>query len=119
MAEIDVPIGGRNYELACRDGDEDRLRALAMMVDRKTIELARSMGGVTEVRQLLFASLLLADDLAEEMARSAELAKAAAAAPPPPVAEGLDDDAAAQLIEQLAARVEALAARLEKNLPNT
>jgi len=107
MAELDVRIGGRNYELSCRDGDEDRLRALAAMVDAKTVDLARSMGGLNEVRQLLLASLLLADELAEALAKAA-----ASSAPPPP--PDRFDEAAAELVEGLAARVDAIAARLEK-----
>jgi cell division protein ZapA len=110
MAELDVRIGGRNYELSCRAGDEDRLRALAAMVDAKTVTLAKTMGGLNEVRQLLFASLLLADELAEA------LAKVAAAAAPPPETERMDE-ATAELVEGLATRVDAIAARLEKGIP--
>jgi len=101
MAEVDIRIGGRKYELACRDGDEDRLRELAEIVDQKAAEAARGMGGLNEVRQLLFAALLLADELSEVRARPA----------PAPVDT---DDEAATVVEWLAERVEALAARLEK-----
>lgn len=110
MAEVDIRIGGRKYELACRDGDEDRLRSLAAMVDAKATEAARGMGGLTEVRQLLFASLLLADELSEERARPP-------AAAPLPTSSGGDDEEAAAVVEWLAERVEALAARLEKAAP--
>lgn len=99
MAEVEVHIGGRRYELTCRDGDEDRLRVLAGMVDGKVKEAARGMGGLNEVRQLLFAALLLADQLSEELAR------------PAPVAT--DNEVAIMVVEELAARVESLAARLE------
>jgi len=102
MADVDVRIGGRRYELTCRPGDEERLRELAAMVDGKVAEAARGMGGLNEVRQLLFAALLLADQLSEELAK--------AAPPPPPVS---DDEVAIMVIEELAARVESLAARLE------
>ena len=103
MAEVDIRINGRKYELACRDGDEERLRALGSLVDRKATDLARSMGELNEVRQLLFVALLLADELAEE------LTKPAAAAPAPDLA--LED--AAFVVDDLADRVEELADRLE------
>lgn len=105
MAEVDVRIGGRRYELSCRDGDQDRFRALGALVDSKASEAARSMGGLNEVRQLLFAALLLADELSEELAR-----KAAAQAEPP------IDEVAAMVVEELAVRVDALATRLENGL---
>ena len=106
MAEVDVRIGGRKYELACRDGDEDRLRILAGLVDSKAIEASRGMGGLNETRQLLFAALLLADELSEE------LAKTRSAADP----RAIDDEVAVMVVEELANRVEALAARLENGL---
>jgi cell division protein ZapA len=117
VAEVDVRIGGRKYELSCRAGDEDRLRMLAEMVDGKANEILRSMGGVSEARQLLFTALLLADDLSEELARNAattaSVASATSAQPAPPAA---DDEVAAMVVEELANRVEALAARLENGL---
>ena len=109
MAEVDIRIGGRRYELACRDGDEDRLLTLATMVDGKAAEASHSMGGLNEVRQLLFAALLLADELSEERAKPVPPPLA-----PPPVAPPAIDPAAARVIEHLAEQVEALAARLEK-----
>jgi len=111
VAEVDVRIGGRKYELSCRDGDEDRLRILAGMVDGKANEAARAMGGISETRQLLFAALLLADELSEELAKVA-----GAAQPPAPAAQVSDDDVAVMVVEELANRVEALAARLENGL---
>ena len=113
MAEVDIRIGGFSYELACRDGDEERLRMLAQMVDGKAAELARSMGELNEVRQLLFASLLIADELCEA------LAKPAGPTPPPPLvrqSDTIDAEVAAEMIEELADKVEALALRLEKQV---
>jgi cell division protein ZapA len=110
VAEVDVRIGGRKYELSCRDGDEDRLRMLAGLVDSKATEASRGMGGLNETRQLLFAALLLADELSEELAKFAASKKPAAA----PAA--IDDEVAVMVVEELANRVEALAARLENGL---
>jgi cell division protein ZapA len=114
MAELDVRIGGRKYELACRDGDEDRLQTLARMVDAKAAEAARSMGGLTETRQLLFAALLLADQLNEELAKPAP-EPAPPPEPEPPVIVELDP-AIALAIEEAAARIEILAVRLENSV---
>ena len=103
MAQVDIEIGGHRYELACRDGEEDHLRALARMVDGKVAEAAKSMGGLNEVRQLLFASLLLADELND-------LRAAAVPASPDPVL--------ATAVERLAARMETLADGLEAGARN-
>ena len=92
MAEIDLYIAGRSYRVACRDGEEEALQAAARLVDAKSREALAGLGTLSEARQLLFASLLLADQLMEQRP---ELA--AASGPDP----------------ELAGRAEALAARLE------
>lgn len=58
MADVKLTIAGRPYDLHCEDGQETQLLQLAAVVDEK----ARAMPGGTEVRQLLFAALMLADD---------------------------------------------------------
>ena len=68
MASIEVEVAGRRYDVACRDGEEEHLRSLAAVVDRRAHDAASALGGLTETRQLLFAALLLADDLKERRA---------------------------------------------------
>jgi cell division protein ZapA len=58
VADVKLTIAGRPYDLHCEDGQESQLLQLAAVVDEK----AREMPGGTEVRQLLFAALMLADD---------------------------------------------------------
>ncbi|HET6941380.1 MAG TPA: cell division protein ZapA [Sphingomicrobium sp.] len=101
MAEIDVFIAGRAYKVACRDGEEDSLRKAASLVDAKSREALAGLGTLSEARQLLFASLLLADDLVDD---------GRVPAPPPPPAV---DPAVAERAERIADRLESLASALE------
>ena len=120
MAEVSIEIGGRDYSVHCRDGGEDHLRRIAGLVDAKVQDAERAVGGVNETRQLLFAALLLADELNER--RNAAPAPAAAAPPPAPAAEPAKPAAYqpdfAPIIEKLAARLESLAERLESDGAN-
>ena len=100
MASVTLTVSGRRYELACRDGEEKHLQSLAALVDARAADAARALGPTNEARQLLFAALLLADDLAE--------ARRAPDAEDP--TEGL-----AEALETLAARVEKMAETLEKD----
>ncbi len=100
MAEIDVFIAGRAYKVACRDGEEDSLRKAAALVDAKSREALAGLGTLSEARQLLFASLLLADDMVDG-------GKATVTAPSP------IDDALAERAERIADRLESLAVALE------
>ena len=61
MADVKLTIGGRPYDVHCADGEEVQLTQLASIVDEKV----RTMPGVTEMRQLLFAALMLADETQE------------------------------------------------------
>ena len=106
MAEVTLAIGWREYGVACRDGGEDHLRSLARRVDAKVEEARGAVGTASEVRQLLFAALLLADDLAEGV-------NAAPGVPP------AHDPAMIQALSALAARVESMADALEGGARNT
>ena len=112
MANVDLHIGSRRYSVACRDGEEEKLRSTAALVDGKAREAADALGSLSEARQLLFASLLLADQLQEVQSGSA---------PPTPASEAQQshgDPAVANALERLAERVEMLADRLENNRPS-
>lgn len=61
MADVKLTIAGRPYDVHCADGQEGQLIQLASVVDEKV----RTMPGGTEVRQLLFAALMLADEAQE------------------------------------------------------
>ena len=100
MAEVSLAIGGRNYVITCRDGDEARLEHLAGIIDTKTQDARRSVPGLTEVRQLLFAALFLADELNDIRAGTL------------PVQSAAPDPALADALEKLADRIETLASRL-------
>ena len=61
MGDVKLNIAGRIYDVHCEDGQESQLVGLAAIVDEKV----RAMPGGTETRQLLFASLMLADEAIE------------------------------------------------------
>ena len=99
MAEIDIIIAGRPYKVACRDGEEETLKQAARLVDAKSREALGGIGTLSEARQLVFAGLLLADQLIDQRPEAA-----APAAPDPEVASRA---------ERIAARLESLADSLE------
>ena len=108
MANIEIEVAARKYMVACRDGEEAHLRSVAELVNRRARDAAEALGSLSETRQLLFAALLLADDLKEARSGANGGANGAAAAP------ASTDPALADALEQLAERVEALADHLEQ-----
>lgn len=101
MAQVEVSINGRSYEIACDDGQEDHLAQLGDYVDRRVKELVTAVGQVGDSRLLVMVSLLIADELAETYADLKNNA-----------AEG-DSTSAEQLEDRVAGIVEAAAARIE------
>ena len=101
MPSVELEIAARKYVVACRDGEEDHLRSVAAIVDRRAHDAAEALGSLSEARQLLFASLLLADEIKEYRAGNA----------PPAPAE--PDPAVADALDRIAGRLERLADSLE------
>ncbi len=81
MPQVSIQIANRTYEFACGEGEEQRVQELASYVDEKISELRRQMPqGTPEVKLMVFAALLLADESREArgLARQAETARASA-----------------------------------------
>ena len=93
MPEVSVQIANRNYELACGDGEEERVQELAAYVDEKVVELRRQLPGTPEVKLLVFAALILADESREArgIAKAAESARASATDSAETLATALED----------------------------
>jgi len=106
-AFVDLTIAGRTYQVACREGEEDNLRAAARLVDGKSREALAGLGTLSESRQFLFASLLLADQLIEKPEEEG-------GAPVPAQPTGPDPRIVSRA-EALAGRLESLAGALERD----
>ena len=63
---VDLTIAGRTYQVACREGEEENLRSAGRLVDGKAREALAGLGTLSEARQFLFASLLLADQWVDD-----------------------------------------------------
>ncbi|MGI1661260.1 cell division protein ZapA [Palleronia sp. KMU-117] len=72
MPEVRVTIGGRDFDVACQEGEEHFLRSAAQMLDTEARVLVDQIGRMPESRMLLMAGLMLADKTAgldEQMRR--------------------------------------------------
>lgn len=111
MSEVTITVNRRPYRLACEDGQEHHLIALAERVDARVTDLVAKFGQIGDQQLLVMVGLLLADEAAELRRRldqqehmSAEHSTAFEAA----------DAAAAGAIEQVAERIENLAVAVER-----
>jgi cell division protein ZapA len=65
MAHVNATIAGRQFRLACEDGQEDHLQALAGDIDARITELRKKFGEIGDTRLTVMAALTIADELAE------------------------------------------------------
>ena len=109
MAQVDITINGRSYQIACDDGQEEHLTQLGEYVDKRVSELVTAVGQVGDSRLLVMVSLLIADELAETYA---DLKSAGANGGQPVAAEELEAKLASA-IDAAAAQIEAVTRTLE------
>lgn len=115
MAEVEVRILGRAFTLACGEGQEDSVRALAHKLEDKVRQVTGDRPVAVDARVMLMAALLLADQANEseqglyrarievdKMRRSADRSAAEV------------DATLARALDDFAGRIEAIATRLEK-----
>ncbi len=63
MNHINVTINGRQYRMACEDGQEQRLMSLAENFERRIGELRGKFGEIGDARLTVMAALMVADEL--------------------------------------------------------
>ena len=73
MAQVTVSIAGRSYRMACADGEEGHLEALARGIDERIEEFRGSFGEIGDQRLLVMAAVAVADELSEANRRIARL----------------------------------------------
>ena len=93
MPQVSIQIANRTYELACGEGEEERVQELAAYVDEKVGELRKQLPGAPEIKLMVFASLLLAEESREArgVAKAAENARASATDSAETLATALED----------------------------
>jgi cell division protein ZapA len=65
MSQVNVTINGRQFRMACEDGQEDRVTDLARDLDARIEHLRAKFGEIGDTRLTVMAALTVADELAE------------------------------------------------------
>jgi cell division protein ZapA len=113
MAQVSVTIGGRNYRMACDDGQEEHLMKLARELDQKIAHLRDAFGEIGDTRLTVMAAIMVSDELSETKRRVRGLEQEIEGLKEARVAsvERMDaiERASAQSLERVAERIERLA----------
>ena len=119
MGTMNIQIYGRDYTIACDDGQEAHLSKLAQMVNDRVRQLAQQMGRGTEALMLMYTALMLADEVEDlqntNRALRHELQGIQEGGGIPDTRKLEEMEAAmASTMEQIAARIEKLAGKLDQ-----
>lgn len=115
MAEVNITLNGRIYEIACDPGQEGRVVDLAAYIDQRLMGIARSGGAYNDAHLLVLTALVLADELyeARDIAANRPTVKGGvpAAAAPQPSRE--EEQVMVRLLGELAKRIDGIAQRVQ------
>ena len=128
MAEVNITLNGRIYEIACDAGQEGRVVDLAAYIDQRLQQISKSGAAYNDAHLLVLTTLVLADELfeAQEGPKAPRALAQQAAAPavnnannpnvPNAAAEKASREeelALAKLLEQVAKRIDSIATRVQ------
>ena len=69
MSHVNVTIHGRQFRMACEDGQEAHLQQLARDLDERIVGLRGQFGEIGDARLTVMAALMVADELSETVNR--------------------------------------------------
>jgi len=101
VGQVTIDINGRNYGIACDDGEEEHIASLGRELAERVKQLSDAVGQVGDARLLVMAGLLLTDELAQTKTAGAP-------------AETQSASDSVRQIEDLAIRIESLAKQAEQ-----
>ncbi len=118
MSQVSVTINGRQFRMACEDGQEGHLMNLARDLDVRIEGLRKKFGEIGDTRLTVMAALTIADSLAETATRIKKLEDELAALQSAR-AEALNHDKAARAaitaaLTAAAERIESITAKLNQ-----
>jgi cell division protein ZapA len=73
MPQVSVTINGRQFRMACEEGEEAHLLSLAEDIDQRISRLRERFGEIGDTRLTVMAALTLADELRDTRERLARL----------------------------------------------
>src|SRR5690606_24240986 len=116
MAQVTVSIDGKQYRMACDEGQEEHLADLAARFDRYVTHLKDSFGEIGDQRLTVMAGIMVLDELTELQKRvqglESEIGTLRKTRDDALLKADKNDTALTGALAELAERMETLAARL-------
>ena len=123
MSQVSVTINGRQFRMACEDGQEGHLMKLARDLDERIEGLQKKHGAIGDTRLTVMAALTMADELSEMNQRIRRLEQEVAGLQEGRVAAAdrakITQAAVAAALNAAAERIESITRKLNQTVPGT
>jgi len=123
MSQVNVTINGRQFRMACEDGEEEHLLELAADLDQRIVRLRARFGEIGDTRLTVMAALTLADELSEAKQKlervEPELATLQDASVVSADRHQATQAAVAAALNAAAERIETITKRLNQSIPES
>lgn len=73
MSQVSVSIDGKMFRMACEDGQEAHLEALAKHLDTRIAEMRQAFGEIGDLRLTVMAAITITDEFSEARRKNEEL----------------------------------------------
>tara|TARA_B100001559_G_scaffold30823_1_gene23590 strand:- start:55 stop:333 length:279 start_codon:yes stop_codon:yes gene_type:complete len=61
MPEVDIIINNREHKIACSEGEENRVKELAALLNEEVSKIANSIGQIGDVKLMVLAAITILD----------------------------------------------------------
>jgi cell division protein ZapA len=123
MPQVSVTINGRQFRMACEEGEEPHLMRLAEDLDQRISRLRTRFGEIGDTRLTVMAALTLADELSETKEKLQRLEPELAALQDASVVSAdrsqTTQAAVAAALNAAAERIETITRRLNQTAPES
>jgi cell division protein ZapA len=120
MSQVTVTINGRQFRMACEDGQESHLMRLAADLDQRIERLRATFGEIGDTRLTVMAALTVADELGETGTKMRQIEQELAALQDARVASAerakATQAAVAAALNSAAERIEGIIRRLNQTV---
>jgi cell division protein ZapA len=112
MGQVNVTINGKLYRMACEDGQEDYLEELAERLNLTIEKLREEFGEIGDQRLTVMAAITIADESSEHERRLQQFESEVSGLEAARERHDIARSGISEAIHSLAARLEAVAERL-------
>jgi cell division protein ZapA len=111
MAQVSVTIDGKQFRMACDDGQERHLETLAEHLDGRVRMMRENFGEIGDLRLTVMAALMICDELAEANRKAEDLRSSAEA---DRTQRSLAAESGSQRDAAIAAAIDGLTGRIDR-----